>query len=66
MITQILQRTLRVDHVKDYRPPDEDDKNADDITVKVRAEGVAPRPLTPSDSSDEEAILLEVLVPPAL
>ena len=57
MNTQILQRTLRVDHVKDYRPPDEDDKNADDITKKVRAEGVAPRPLTPSDSSDDEAIL---------
>lgn len=54
---QVLQRTLRVDHVKDYRPPDQDDKNADDITKVVRAEGVAPRPITPSESSEDEDLM---------
>lgn len=48
-----MQRTLRVDHVKDYRPPDQDDENVDDVTNMVRAEGVAPRPLTPTDSEDD-------------
>lgn len=44
--------------MKDYRPPDQDDKNADDITKVVRAEGVAPRPITPSESSEDEDLML--------
>lgn len=54
-----MQRTIRVDHVKDYRPPDQDDKNVDDVTKIVRAEGIAPRPLTPSASEDDDLIPLE-------
>ncbi|XP_067948572.1 RNA-binding motif protein, X-linked 2-like isoform X2 [Watersipora subatra] len=54
--SKILQRTIRVDHVKDYRPPDQDDKNVDDVTKMVRAEGVAPRALTP-DSENEGYLL---------
>jgi len=45
--------------VKDYRPPDEDDKHADDLTKKIRAEGVAPRPLTPSEDSDDSILSFE-------
>ena len=56
-VLQVLQRTLRVDHVKDYRPPDQDDKNVDDVTKIVRAEGVAPQPLPPSGSDDEDVLL---------
>lgn len=57
MIVQILQRTIRVDHVKDYKPPDEEDKNVDEVTRRVRAEGVAPRPLTPSGDEDDDFLV---------
>jgi len=53
-----LQRTIRVDHVKDYKPPDQDDKNIDEVTKAVRAEGIAPCPLTPSDSGEDDEFLL--------
>mgnify|MGYP001791706069 CR=1 FL=1 len=57
VIVQILQRTIRVDHVKDYKPPDEEDKNVDEVTRRVRAEGVAPRPLTPSGDEDDDFLV---------
>lgn len=51
---QLLGRTLRVDHVKDYKPPKETG-DEDEITQKVRAEGVAPKaPSTEGEQSEEE------------
>ena len=41
-ISQLLGRTLRVDHVEEYRKPKEHG-DEDDLTMKVRAEGIAPR-----------------------
>ena len=41
-ILQLLGRTLRVDHVEEYRKPKEHG-DEDDLTMKVRAEGIAPR-----------------------
>ncbi|XP_014212434.1 RNA-binding motif protein, X-linked 2 [Copidosoma floridanum] len=38
---KILGRTIRVDHVKDYKPP-KDSKKIDDDTRKLRMEGCAP------------------------
>lgn len=40
---KILGRTIRVDHVANYRPPKEHE-NEDDITRMLRLEGCAPRP----------------------
>jgi len=39
---KILGRTIRVDHVKDYKPP-KDSKHVDEDTKKLRMEGCAPR-----------------------
>ena len=39
---QLLGRTLRVDHVEEYRKPKEHG-DEDDLTMKVRTEGIAPR-----------------------
>jgi RNA-binding motif X-linked protein 2 len=39
---QILGRTIRVDHVKDYKPPKDSDK-LDDITRQLYEEGCAPK-----------------------
>uniref|UniRef100_A0A8D8WHR7 RNA-binding motif protein, X-linked 2 n=1 Tax=Cacopsylla melanoneura TaxID=428564 RepID=A0A8D8WHR7_9HEMI len=38
---KILSRTIRVDHVNDYKPP-KDNKYTDDETKKLRAVGCAP------------------------
>ena len=38
----MLGRTLRVDHVEEYRKPKEHG-DEDDITKKIRAEGIAPK-----------------------
>ncbi|XP_035687571.1 RNA-binding motif protein, X-linked 2-like [Branchiostoma floridae] len=48
---KIKGRTIRVDHVSNYRVPKEHEED-DDITKKIRQEGVAPR--TPSPSASEE------------
>ncbi|XP_078618766.1 uncharacterized protein LOC144886171 [Branchiostoma floridae x Branchiostoma japonicum] len=48
---KIKGRTIRVDHVASYRVPKEHEED-DDITKKIRQEGVAPR--TPSPSASEE------------
>jgi hypothetical protein len=38
---QLLNRTIRVDHVADYKPPKDSDK-LDEETRKLHAEGCAP------------------------
>lgn len=53
-VNQIKGRTLRVDHVKDYRPP-KDSEDIDDVTKILREEGCAPNvPASSSSSSSEE------------
>ncbi|XP_030838310.1 LOW QUALITY PROTEIN: RNA-binding motif protein, X-linked 2-like [Strongylocentrotus purpuratus] len=47
-------RTLRVDHVSEYRKP-KDDEELDDATKKLREEGCAPK--TPPTSDEEELVL---------
>ncbi|XP_071508066.1 uncharacterized protein [Diadema antillarum] len=49
-------RTLRVDHVSEYRKP-KDDEELDEATQKLREEGCAPK-TPPSQSEDEEEFLL--------
>lgn len=43
-----MGKTLRVDHVKDYKPPKDDDK-IDDVTRRLQMEGCAPKPQIPID-----------------
>ncbi|KAI7795874.1 RNA-binding motif protein, X-linked 2 [Triplophysa rosa] len=51
---KIKGRTIRVDHVKNYRPPKDTD-DIDDITKQLREEGCAPKiPLPPSSESESE------------
>nr|XP_020504577.1 RNA-binding motif protein, X-linked 2 [Labrus bergylta] len=53
---KIKGRTIRVDHVKDYRPP-KDSEDIDDVTKQLREQGCAPKllpPPPPSSSSSEE------------
>ncbi|KAM6907160.1 RNA-binding motif protein, X-linked 2 [Xenentodon cancila] len=50
---KIKGRTIRVDHVKDYRPPKDSD-DIDDITKHLREEGCAPKLPVPSSSSEED------------
>lgn len=52
-VNQIKGRTLRVDHVKDYRPP-KDSEDIDDVTKSLREEGCAPSAPASSSSSSEE------------
>ena len=56
---QLLGRTLRVDHVAEYRKPKEDE-NEDDITQRLRQEGCAPRTPSPSppppDVEEDDAL----------
>ncbi|XP_016840784.1 RNA-binding motif protein, X-linked 2 [Nasonia vitripennis] len=40
---KILGRTIRVDHVKDYKPPKVGSKNVDEETKRLRLEGCAPK-----------------------
>ncbi|CAL8266568.1 unnamed protein product [Merluccius merluccius] len=49
---KIKGRTIRVDHVSNYRPPKDTD-DIDDITKNLREEGCAPK-LPDQSSSDEE------------
>ncbi|KAL7296929.1 RNA-binding motif protein, X-linked 2-like [Trichogramma pretiosum] len=39
---KILGRTIRVDHVKDYKPPKVGGKNQDEETKRIRTEGCGP------------------------
>nr|XP_046266511.1 RNA-binding motif protein, X-linked 2 [Scatophagus argus] len=51
---KIKGRTIRVDHVKGYRPP-KDTEDIDDVTKQLREEGCAPKvPETSSSSSEED------------
>lgn len=52
---QILGKTLRVDHVKDYKPPKDDDK-MDEETKRLQMEGCAPKPQLPADQIKKEFI----------
>lgn len=54
-LSQILGKTLRVDHVKDYKPPKADDK-MDEETKKLQMEGCAPKPQIPIDRIKKEAV----------
>lgn len=58
---QILGKSMRVDHVNDYKPPKEHD-DMDDVTRQLQSEGCAPRAqLRPEDIKREhdKAIKLE-------
>ncbi|XP_035289513.1 RNA-binding motif protein, X-linked 2 [Anguilla anguilla] len=51
---KIKGRTIRVDHVKNYRPP-KDFEDIDDVTKQLREDGCAPqRPPSSSSESEEE------------
>ncbi|XP_051537175.1 RNA-binding motif protein, X-linked 2-like [Myxocyprinus asiaticus] len=50
---KIKGRTIRVDHVANYRPPKDTD-DIDDITEQLRKEGCAPK-VPPPSSSDSES-----------
>jgi len=57
---KVLGRTVRVDHVKDYKPP-KDNEKLDDLTRKIMSEGCAPGSsvLEPeAKNSDEEDLQL--------
>ncbi|XP_051534242.1 RNA-binding motif protein, X-linked 2-like [Myxocyprinus asiaticus] len=58
---KIKGRTIRVDHVANYRPPKDTD-DIDDITEQLRKEGCAPKVPPPSSESESEedcAVLLK-------
>lgn len=42
---KIIDRTLRVDHVQDYKPPKDNDK-LDEETLRLYMEGCAPKPIS--------------------
>ncbi|XP_071799068.1 uncharacterized protein [Asterias amurensis] len=54
---KILGRTIRVDHVSNYRKPKEDD-NDDEITQMLRKEGCAPKTPSPPASEDEDTPMI--------
>ncbi len=57
MYLQLLGRTLKVDHVANYKPPKED-KDVDDITKALREGGCAPK--VSSDDELDETHSIEV------
>ncbi|MBN3278166.1 RBMX2 protein, partial [Polyodon spathula] len=50
---KIKGRTIRVDHVANYRPP-KDSEDLDEVTKRIREEGCAPKTPPPSSSEFEE------------
>lgn len=56
---QLLGRTLRVDHVNDYKPPKDSDK-IDDETRRLYVEGCAPKPQIPAELIKREATRLTI------
>ncbi|XP_056118311.1 RNA-binding motif protein, X-linked 2 [Rhinichthys klamathensis goyatoka] len=50
---KIKGRTIRVDHVANYRPPKDTD-DIDDVTKRLREEGCAPNVPQPSETESEE------------
>ncbi|XP_053334063.1 RNA-binding motif protein, X-linked 2 [Clarias gariepinus] len=59
---KIKGRTLRVDHVANYRPP-KDSEDIDDITKRLREEGCAPKLASSSESESEDEHLLPIKKP---
>lgn len=59
---KIKGRTIRVDHVANYRPP-KDNEDIDDITKHLREEGCAPKVPLPSSSESEEEYAVPVKKP---
>ncbi|KAJ1840639.1 RNA-binding protein Cwf29, partial [Coemansia sp. RSA 2708] len=60
--TKVLGRTLRVDHVKNYRQPKQGD--SDELPAE-RAMNAAPEPLPASDpAADDEALMREAGIDP--
>ncbi|XP_041750664.2 RNA-binding motif protein, X-linked 2 [Coregonus clupeaformis] len=61
---KIKGRTIRVDHVLNYRPP-KDNEDMDDITKRLREEGCAPKlpDLSSSESEEEEQYAVPVKKP---
>lgn len=53
-LSQILGKTIRVDHVNDYKPPKEHD-DMDEVTRKLQTEGCAPQPQIPVEHIKREA-----------
>ncbi|CAM1330651.1 RBMX2 (predicted) [Pycnogonum litorale] len=53
---QINQRTIRVDHVLNYKIPKEFE-NEDEITKTLRNEGCAPKETVSSDENDDVVVL---------
>jgi RNA-binding motif X-linked protein 2 len=45
-LNQLLGKSLRVDHVQNYKPPKDDDRY-DDVTRKLHEEGCAPKDQIP-------------------
>ncbi|KAM4727027.1 LOW QUALITY PROTEIN: RNA-binding motif protein, X-linked 2 [Anableps anableps] len=56
---KIKGRTIRVDHVKSYRPP-KDHEDIDDVTKRLREDGCAPREPAAARSEDEEQQVVPV------
>lgn len=67
---KILGRTIRVDHVQDYKAPKDSKKNpVDEDTAKIREEGCAPVPIskqTPDMKQEEGIVVGGVKLPPRL
>ncbi|MCJ8740562.1 hypothetical protein PDJAM_G00060340 [Pangasius djambal] len=59
---KIKGRTLRVDHVSNYRPPKDSD-DIDDVTRRLREEGCAPREHSSSESESEDGCVLPLKKP---
>ncbi|XP_020564753.1 RNA-binding motif protein, X-linked 2 [Oryzias latipes] len=61
---KIKGRTIRVDHVKNYRPP-KDGEDIDDVTKRLREDGCAPTgpAAPPSSSEDDEQLVIPVKKP---
>ncbi|XP_005109774.1 RNA-binding motif protein, X-linked 2 [Aplysia californica] len=53
---KILGRTIRVDHVKEYKVP-KDHKNDDELVLKMREEGCAPKIQESSEGEEEEEVM---------
>lgn len=60
---QLLGRTLRVDHVNDYKPPKDSDK-IDDETRRLYVEGCAPKPQIPAELIKRETTRVAIKTDP--
>lgn len=59
---QLLSRTIRVDHVADYKPP-KDSEKLDEETRKLHAEGCAPlQAALPIKHEEGESVRNETLI----